>query len=357
MGWGLPAYFARGGEASRNIAVLAALGILSPGGGPDWDASPIPPEEAAAWVTRAAEAVGRKTDGPAFSVEPATLLAFRRRIETAFGEAEGIEPSRGVSAPGYEADPSAGAEAAEPSPAPEEVLSRAEAAAELSRAIQSRRDPFRRANLQSGGQDALLVAEGGGLRSLGLGPDPFFLRNMNGSASFLSSLDLQPDDALQWIEREGKIRLLQVQSRPLAGVSDQPFRYQSWHVRISREDLEARLREYVPCGRLIDLVPAKYGESRRVIELLVIGSEGPVRVTGLHVREVLNLRDSLFVLDRETDRTGGITHFIFSGKGWGHGVGLCQVGAFLMARKGATYGEILKTYYHGITIEKRAGGV
>jgi len=128
-----------------------------------------------------------------------------------------------------------------------------------------------------------------------------------------------------------------------------------WQVRTSREELEARLNEYYPIGKLIDLVPRKRGASRRVIELSIIGSERRILMTGLKIRQVLNLRDTLFVIDRETDEEGQPAHFIFSGRGRGHGVGLCQVGAFRMARNGATYEEILSKYYRGIRIEKRTG--
>jgi stage II sporulation protein D len=128
-----------------------------------------------------------------------------------------------------------------------------------------------------------------------------------------------------------------------------------WQDRTSREEIEARLNEYYPIGKLIDLVPVKHGESKRVIELSIIGSERRILVTGLKIRQVLNLRDTLFVIDRETDEEGLPAHFIFSGRGWGHGVGLCQVGAFRMARNGATYEEILSNYYRGIKIEKRMG--
>jgi len=186
-------------------------------------------------------------------------------------------------------------------------------------------------------------------------PTYFVGGGLDSSVSFSLSLDLEPGDDVQWIEHEGQVRLLQVQSIPLASVLDQPFHYNSWQVRTSREDLEARLNEYYPIGKLIDLVPQKRGASERVIELSVIGRESQVLVTGLKIRQVLNLRDNLFVIDRETDEEGQPTHFIFSGRGWGHGVGLCQVGAFLMAQNGATYEEILKNYYHGIKIEKRTG--
>ena len=73
-----------------------------------------------------------------------------------------------------------------------------------------------------------------------------------------------------------------------------------------------------------------------------------------HPNNVPSLETAIHLVVREGHYSiYRITHFIFSGRGWGHGVGLCQVGAFLMARKGATYQEILKTYYRGVTIEKR----
>ena len=70
-------------------------------------------------------------------------------------------------------------------------------------------------------------------------------------------------------------------------------------------------------------------------------------LTGLKVRWGLGLRENLFVVDRELDGAGDVARFVFTGKGWGHGVGLCQVGASGMAQAGATYDQILKHYYSG----------
>jgi len=368
-GQSLPPYFVGGGDVSRKTAILAALGILAPDGGLDWYKSPIPPEEATAWVENAALAVGRKTDNIELPVEPATPSAFGRWIVDAFGWSERIETLVGKSESEHATENPAGLKAGErslladflissvypsmTSSALHEVLTRAEAAAALSGVIGLYRDPFRQANLISIEKNVLLVTEEGETQSLDLGPNPYLLRSLEGSASFSLSLDLEPGDAVKWIEHEGNVRLLQVQSIPLSNVRDQPSRYHSWQVRTAREDLEARLNEYYPIGKLIDLVPRKHGASQRVIELSVIGRESQVLVTGLKIRQVLNLRDNLFVIDRETDEEGQPTHFLFSGKGWGHGVGLCQVGAFRMAQKGATYEEILKKYYSGIKIDKR----
>jgi len=58
------------------------------------------------------------------------------------------------------------------------------------------------------------------------------------------------------------------------------------------------------------------------------------------------------VIDREIDTRGAIERFVITGKGWGHGVGLCQVGAFGMAQAGSTYEQILQHYYTGVGLER-----
>ncbi len=370
-GQNLPTIFVGGRNVSPKIAALAALGILTPNSDPDWYKSPIPPEEAAAWIEKAAPAVGKKADKVEPPIEPLTGSVFSRWIVDAPDGPERVRTLAGMSESEHATENPAGPRAEErslranflvsgfipsmTSAAPAEALTRAEAAAALSDMINFQSPPFRRANLIGVEENVLLVAEEGETRSIALDPNPYFIRSLDGSVSLSSSLDLEPGEAVQWIEREGKVRLLQVSSMPLSNVRDRPFQYHSWQVRTAREDLEARLNRYYPIGRLIDLVPRKRGASQRVIELSVIGQKGQILVTGLRIRRVLNLRDNLFVIDREADEEGQPTHFIFSGRGWGHGVGLCQVGASLMARNGSNYEEILKTYYHGIKIEKRTG--
>jgi stage II sporulation protein D len=64
----------------------------------------------------------------------------------------------------------------------------------------------------------------------------------------------------------------------------------------------------------------------------------------------LGLKEDLFVMDRQYDKDGNVSVFVFSGKGWGHGVGMCQVGAYGMALRGKTYREILAHYYSGAEV-------
>jgi stage II sporulation protein D len=87
-----------------------------------------------------------------------------------------------------------------------------------------------------------------------------------------------------------------------------------------------------------------------VIELAIHGSNRDIVLKGLEVRFALGVRENLFVIDRELERDGSVRQFVFTGKGWGHGVGLCQVGAFGMAQSGSTYDQILKHYYTDIDL-------
>jgi stage II sporulation protein D len=112
------------------------------------------------------------------------------------------------------------------------------------------------------------------------------------------------------------------------------------------------IARYGRVGRVQDVVVRRVGVSGRVVDLAVLGSDGELLLHGLKIRWALNLRENLFVIDRETDAKGRVERFIFSGKGWGHGVGLCQVGAYGMAQSGLAYGDILRHYYTGISLQQ-----
>jgi len=135
------------------------------------------------------------------------------------------------------------------------------------------------------------------------------------------------------------------------GVADHDReRGQPWQVRLGPKDVERRVARYGSVGRVLDLVPTRVGVSGRVVELRVVGSEGELALRGQRVRLGLRLRESLFVLHKETTVLDEEPRFVFTGNGWGHGVGLCQLGASGMARSGATFEEILKHYYTGVAV-------
>lgn len=132
------------------------------------------------------------------------------------------------------------------------------------------------------------------------------------------------------------------------------FRWQISYQREALEDLiERKTGEKI--GILHDLVPLKRGKSGRIIYLDIIGSQQRLRIgKELEIRRVLSpthLYSSCFVIDIERDNKNIPTKITFRGGGWGHGVGLCQIGAATMASKGFGYKEILTHYYPGAQIE------
>jgi stage II sporulation protein D len=131
-----------------------------------------------------------------------------------------------------------------------------------------------------------------------------------------------------------------------------------WKVNYSQAELSELLarRSGIDFGEIIDLIPVKRGESGRIIELNIVGTKRSIIVgKELEIRKWLSnshLYSSAFVVDK-TDLTNGIPqHFTLTGAGWGHGVGLCQIGAAVMGEKGYPYNEILLHYFRGAELKK-----
>jgi SpoIID/LytB domain protein len=111
-------------------------------------------------------------------------------------------------------------------------------------------------------------------------------------------------------------------------------------------------------GKLRERDASRRGSVVRSLDVLARGASGraaKVRVTtdresfdlsGLEIRFALSIPESLFTLVTGQDGEGAPVHTFF-GRGWGHGVGLCQTGTFGMALAGRTHAEILAAYYPG----------
>jgi stage II sporulation protein D len=232
------------------------------------------------------------------------------------------------------------------------AMTRGEMAYVLYKAVRSYYDPTRSGRFKSMAKNLIEVEADGENQSLSLASGAFLFRIQGGEVWPASRLSLLGGEDIRWLEREGEIRFLEATFPADTNILDRGSPFHRWQVRLSREELEKKVSEYYPIGQLIDIKVLKRGRSRRVIELSIVGTESQVVVKGLKVRWVLGLRDTLFTLDREYDESDRISHFVFAGKGWGHGVGLCQVGAFRMGQAGADYKEILKKYYKDIKITK-----
>ncbi len=123
-----------------------------------------------------------------------------------------------------------------------------------------------------------------------------------------------------------------------------------WKAHMTRAELQSTIQKNLPLDQLTDIEPVRKGVSGRVVELRIIGRKRDFVLRGLEVKSVLGLKDTLFTVTRIRDRNGEIEAFEFTGRGWGHGVGLCQTGAYGLAREGEDFISILKTYYSGVDV-------
>ena len=133
--------------------------------------------------------------------------------------------------------------------------------------------------------------------------------------------------------------------------ADRYSRVAIWQVHRTRQELDAAFKA-LNIGEFTDLRSVERGPSERLVNADVIGSRGQRAVRALRLRTLLGLRDSLFSFDIERNAGGAVLGMTFYGRGWGHGVGMCQVGAYGMAMDGASYEMILKKYYKGIELKK-----
>ena len=130
-----------------------------------------------------------------------------------------------------------------------------------------------------------------------------------------------------------------------------------WTVDFTQSKLAELIRRKsgLDFGDIIDLQPLERGKSGRITRLKIVGTK-LTRIIGkeLEIRRTLSeshLYSSAFVVERSEVVNGVPQHFRLIGAGWGHGVGLCQIGAAVMGEEGYKYTEILHHYYQNAAVE------
>ncbi len=148
-------------------------------------------------------------------------------------------------------------------------------------------------------------------------------------------------------------------SQVLNNYDQETVNFYRWQVEYNAQELAKLIKERsgTDYGDILDLIPIERGTSGRLIKLKIVGSKR-TRIIGkeLEIRRTLStshLYSSAFVVERELGQDGVPIKFILKGAGWGHGVGLCQIGAAVMGEKGYSYNHILMHYYVGASLEKR----
>lgn len=121
-----------------------------------------------------------------------------------------------------------------------------------------------------------------------------------------------------------------------------------WEKRFTAQDVDAKLKDF-NLGRVMAMTVTERGVSGRARLLQISGEEGATTLRGeLTIRRTFGMLNSaMFELKVERDEKGRPAAWVFTGGGWGHGVGMCQVGAIGRAEAGQNYREILSHYFNG----------
>ena len=191
--------------------------------------------------------------------------------------------------------------------------------------------------------------------------DYTYLRHVRDSDDETDMPDLtREDNARKWIlsspESFCNVTDESILDQALKGYDRRTTDFFRWKVELDQSTLSvlARGKTTVNFGTVTDIIPIKRSSSGRLEEIKIVGTERSCIIgKELEIRYAFSnshLLSSAFVVDKEV--RDNKLYFVFHGAGWGHGVGLCQIGAAVMGAKGYDYKQILQHYYPGSEITK-----
>lgn len=184
------------------------------------------------------------------------------------------------------------------------------------------------------------------------------------NTSLVHSLNLSNEEAAdKWIRTSPdsfcNTQDKKVLSQVLNDYDQETADFYRWKVEYTQEQVKQLLADKLKLelGDILDLVAVERGLSGRISKLKIVGTKKTFTIgKELEIRRALSnthLYSSAFVVDKyDKDANGVPQRFEFIGAGWGHGVGLCQIGAAVMGEEGYNYDEILLHYYRGAEINK-----
>jgi peptidoglycan hydrolase-like amidase len=192
---------------------------------------------------------------------------------------------------------------------------------------------------------------GAEIRQLALAPDAALFRRVGDERIPVDQGVWMGGESMELRIVDDQIEALVYRRVTTSSAADRYSPLANWQTHRTWEELDQAIRA-LNIGNLDDIVILSRGPSNRAISVEVRGTGGQRVIEGSRLRTLLSLRDSLVYIDEERNANSELLGMSFFGGGWGHGVGLCQVGAYGMAIDGASAEDILKTYYRGIEIER-----
>ena len=239
---------------------------------------------------------------------------------------------------------------------PRAALSRARVLHAIARILEARNLlQLQKANARPTSDGQLILRSSKGKdQPIRVNADAFLFRQLGERPYPVESVALVGGEPVTYhLAPNGQIDFLEVKPAPNGASADRMSPFANWTRNMSVGQVQGRLARWARgIGPIVDLRVVSRGNSHRVTDLEIVGADGTAHVRGGRIRSALGLREQLFVIDREYDDNGRVSEFIFIGRGWGHGVGMCQVGAYGLAKQGWTTEQILKAYYSGIELTR-----
>jgi stage II sporulation protein D len=209
----------------------------------------------------------------------------------------------------------------------------------------------------SEGSGRFLSREGGNLwvktpeGRIGLPVDPEMPLARHAGGAFLvsASLELRAGDRVRWWKRGARVLAFWVELDSAGPTFERESAWTEWVRRVGAFELARRMSGRVAGTEVREITVTRRSPAGRAIEVRVRTDAAEATLRRFDLRQALGLPEMLFTVERVRGAQGE-TEFLFLGRGWGHGVGLCQNGAFGMALAGSTFDQILKHYYTGIEI-------
>lgn len=199
----------------------------------------------------------------------------------------------------------------------------------------------------------LVLRSGKSERSLTIRADVFLFRQFGADLYPVKETALVGGETVRYqTDAAGAVWYLEIEPTETPTVAENMSPFTNWSSSLSASAVQSRLSRYVRgIGTLYDVNIKTKGYSRRAVELEIIGSNGVKTLKGGKIRSALRLREQLFVINKRYSGNA-VSSYTFTGRGWGHGVGMCQYGAYGLAKMGVKYDEIIKHYYTGVELTR-----
>ena len=200
----------------------------------------------------------------------------------------------------------------------------------------------------------LVLRSGKTDRQISVRPDVFLFRKFGSESYPVSEAALVGGEKVTFqTDPTGAAMFLEIEPTDTPTVAENMSPFTNWSTSLSSSAVQSRLSRYVKgIGTLYDVNIKSKGYSRRAVELEIIGSNGTKILKGGKIRSALRLKEQLFVIEKRHGSGNAVASYTFTGRGWGHGVGMCQYGAYGLAKMGVKYDQIIKHYYSGVDLTK-----